>query len=501
MKFRTVMILAVIGVLAVLGGAMSYDRWMGGVSVEVARAKVGLVQEFVDEQAKTRLPRTYLITMPFEGRIQPITLEEGSPVKKGEVVARLVPEDLEIRVAEAAAAVERLDASIAENADTSIEETVLQQSLKFLDTIDRMVEAAQQQVKAAEAKMAFANKNLERFRTLAGRNAASAEDLNRAETSQVQAEVEHRQDILIWRATQSLQAAATLTPPLVRQYIARKALKGAVLSKERAEAQARLDQARLNLERGTMTSPIDGVILRRESVSERLLSAGSVLLEIGTLRDLEVEADVLSQRAVRVEEGQLVEINGPALGPVVAFGTIRRIFPAGFTKVSSLGVEQQRVKVVIAFDSESLNRLRTKNGIGVGYQVRVRIITAENAKALWIPRSAAFRSVTGDWRVFVVRSGFARLQPIEIGLINDEQVEITRGLQTGDLVIPAPEPDLTDGARVRPIASPSTNGGSPPPTERDLAPSTRPMNRLRAGPHSSPRPVGHVRRTAWRCPG
>jgi HlyD family secretion protein len=453
MKPRTYGILAIAALAAVAVAAFGYDRLSGGVEVVVAEAEVGPVAEYVDEQAKTRLPKTYLIAMPYEGRIQPITLEEGEEVREGQVVAQVVPEDLAIRVLEARAAVERLDASIRENADTSMEETSLQQSLKFLESMDQTVKAAAQQVKAAEAKLTFANKEIARFRVLAGREAASTQDLNRAERDQVQAEVEYRQSQLVDRSVRALHAATALLPPLVRQYIDRKALKGAVLAKEKAEAEARLEQALLDQKRGTMVSPVDGVVLAREVESERLLSPGAELLEIGRISDLEVEAEVLTQEAVRVAAGQPVEILGAAAGPVEARGVVRKTLPAGFTKVSSLGVEQQRVIVLIAFDSESMTRLRMENRVGVGYRLRVRIITDERPSTLRIPRAAAFRGVDGGWRAFVVRGGRARLQPIEIGLENDEWIEVRRGLSTGDRVIPAPEADLADGTKVRAVGT------------------------------------------------
>lgn len=449
MKSRTWIVLIVAGLALAVAAWLGAERLSGGLPVETARAEVGPVREYVEEQAKTRLPRTYLISMPYEGRIRPIELEEGDEVAEGQEVARIVPEDLAIRVAEATAAVERLEASIRENADARIEETALQQSLKLLESMDQTVEAAEQQVTAARARLEYANKELARNRALLNR-ATSEKELNQAERDKVQAEVEYRQSQLIWRSVQALHAAAALTPPLIKQYIDRKDLRGAVLEKERAEAVARLEQARLNQRRGAMTSPVSGVVLRREVESERLLSAGSVLLEIGRLDDLEVEAEVLSQDAVRIAPGQVVEILGAAVGPSDARGSVRRTSPAGFTKVSSLGVEQQRVRVVVAFDSETLTRLRTQGRLGVGYRLRVRIITAESPDALRIPRSAAFRGVDGAWRTFVVRDGRARLQTIAIGLSNEEWAEVTSGLAEGDRVILAPEADLTDGALVRP---------------------------------------------------
>jgi HlyD family secretion protein len=447
MRPRTWTLLITVLLALVALAAVAFEHLRGGVPVEVAEARIGAVREYVEEQAQTRLPRTYVITMPYQGRIQAIELEEGESVEKGQVVARVVPEDLALRVAEAQAAVDRLDASIRENADTSVEQTGLQQSLKFLESMDQTVAAALQQVTAGEARKTYANREFARVRALVGRDAASAQDLNRVERDQIEAEVALRQAQLLWRSTQAIHAAMALMPPLVRQYIDRKALKGDVLAQERAEAAARLEAARLDQKRGTMLSPIDGVVLRREVESEGVLSAGSTLLELGRLADLEIEAEVLTQDAVRIAEGQPVEILGPTVDSIDARGTVRKTFPAAFTKLSSLGVEQQRVKVLVSLDSESLIRMLNQRRVGVGYRVRVRIVTAEASKVVRIPRSAAFRAADGSWRTFAVEQGRARLRPITIGLSNDDWVEVRDGLSPGALVIPAPEADLADGAR------------------------------------------------------
>ena len=457
MRVRTVAVVAATLVVAWVARGM----FTGGVPVDVVAVGHGPIREYVDEEGKTRLPRTYLITMPFEGRILPIELEEGDRVAKGQVVARVVPEDLSASAAEAEAAVARLVASIRESADTSVERTALAQSLSFLASMDRTVEAAKEQVKAGQAKREFAGRVLDRVRALHERHAASAEDLNRAEVDQVQANVEYQQDILIARAVESLRAATALLPTAVEQYIARKGLRVPVLEQEKAEAEARLAQVRLRQRRGTMISPVDGVVLRREVIDERHLAAGTTLLEIGQLDELEVEADVLSQEAVRIAPGQAVDISGPAIGAPAARGIVRRIEPAGFTKVSSLGVEQQRVTIIVAFKSSDLVRLRAADRLGVGYRVQVRITTASKSDAVIVPRSVLFRGPAGDWRVYVVQEGRARVHTVRVGLRNDGWAEIVRGLAKGDHVIPAPEADLVDGIRVRPIAASPPNPDEP----------------------------------------
>jgi HlyD family secretion protein len=453
MNLRTILVLLAVFVVLAAAGA-GYRLVTGGTPVDAVPATRGPIREYVDEEGKTRLPRTHLITMPFEGRIAPIELEAGDRVKEGQVVARVVPEDIAVELAEAEATVARLEASIRENADTQVEHTVLQQSKEYVDSMGRTVEAGRERVKAGQAKRTFTERELKRTLSLHERNAATPQELNRAEFESVQAEVEYQQDVLIARALESLMAATALLPTAVQQYISRKELRVPVLKQEKAEADAKLRHVQLRERRSTMASPVTGVVLRREVTSERQLAAGALLLEIGRLEELEVDAQVLSQEATRVVPGQLVDLYGSAVGTAVARGTVRRVEPAGFTKVSSLGVEQQRVNVVIAlFPSDSM-RLRNEGRLGVGYRVQVRITTSENPSALVVPRSALVRGPAGGWRVHVVRDGRARIQVVQVGLMNDERAEILSGLRDGELVIPVPESDLTDGARVRPVVAP-----------------------------------------------
>jgi HlyD family secretion protein len=439
-------VVVIIGAFVFAGGAMN-----GGLPVEVAVAERGPIREFVDERGKTRLPQAYNLTMPFDGRISPIEFMEGAPVYKGQVVAQIVPSDLDLSVEAASASVDRLKASIKENDDVSVETTELHQSRSFAESMDRTVEAAKAQVESGKAKLDYSNSNLERIRKMFQTKTATQDEMERAQLNQVQANVEYQQSVLIERATEAIQAATALLPTAVQQYMDRKGLTHDVLKMQLAEAEVRLKQAERDRLRGEIRSPIEGVVLERAISDERQLTSGTPLLKIGRLEDLEVEADILSQDVVNVKEQDPVEISGPAIGHKPAHGIVKRIYPAGFTKISSLGVEQQRVRVVISINKEDLDRLRKNRDLGVDYRVRVRVITADKNDALIVPRSSLFRGGDGRWQLFVVRDGRARLQAVDTGLMNDETVEIASGVQPNDMVVLAPETSLRDGVRVKPI--------------------------------------------------
>jgi len=444
---RNVWVIAIV-VVVILVAAWGVAGWFSAdVVVDVAPARTGPIRTFIDEQAKTRLPKTWLITMPYSGRIEAVTLAEGDTVREGQLVARIVPVDLEHTLQEAQAVVDRLDASIAENAYSEVEKTALKQALEFVKSMNDTVEMARERVKAGQARADYAEKNLGRVRELVASRTVPQDELDRAYLDHVQASVNLAQDRLVLSATESMAAATNLLPTMISQYIQGKSYTEAVLKKQRAEADVRLRKVQEDHRRGQMISPINGVVLRRHVSNERFLPAGKLLAEIGRLEDLEVEAEVLTLEVVDIAEGDPVEIYGPAIGPKPARGYVHTVYPAGFTKVSSLGVEQQRVMVIVRFAEGELARL-LKRGLGVGFRVRVRIFTAEKAETLVVPRAALFRGDDGTWQVFAVRDGRARRQQVEVGLMSDQQAEILGGLKAGELVVLAPESSLEDGMRV-----------------------------------------------------
>jgi HlyD family secretion protein len=392
--------------------------------------------------------------------VERIELDAGAKVHKGDVVARLVQSDLANELAEAKAAVERLDASIRENSDVNVEMGAYNQALKFVESMVSTVAAAESRKDSGKGRLDFAVKNFNRVKQLydTRSGAVTQEQMDRAEMEKIQADADYRQDALVAESIKAIEAATGLMPRMVSDYIARKDLSGAVLEKQKLEAEARLRQAQIRQERGTLKSPIDGVILERREYNEQHQPAGAVLLRIGDLERLEVEADVLSQEAVYIRPGQVVEIYGSSISRALGDrdpeesvrGTVDRVYPAGFTKLSSLGVEQQRVKVVIKFSDGVLFSLLEK-GIGVDYRVRVRIVTSEKDQALVVPRSAIFRGADGGWQAFMIRGGRARLQPVEVGLMNDDRVEIKKGMEAEETVVLAPESNLADGAAVSPV--------------------------------------------------
>jgi len=424
-----------------------------GKPVQVAAAARGTIRQFIDERGKTRLPREYRITTPQSGWVEEVTLAEGTQVKKGRVVAQMSVGDLADTVAESRAAVERLEAAIQENDDIRVESNLALQAKQFVESMASTVDAAQAQVDSSLKRSPYAETNLGRVRNLLGSGARTEDDLDKANLAYWEGQLGYRQNQLVWESLKSIQAATALLPKMVADYTSHKTLTRAVLEKQKAEAEARLRRAETLRTRGAMRSPVDGVILKRYLQNAQEVAAGTPLLTIGDLSQLEIEADILSQDVVDVAERDAVEIYGPAVGTEAGAGLpgiVSKIYPAGFTKTSSLGVEQQRVRVIIEFSPKTRARVR-ELGVGVDYRVRVRIFTDRHENALIVPRSALFRAPTGDWQVFVIRNGRAELQTVQLGLVNDWQAEIQKGVAKDEPVILAPDSALQPNDRVAPV--------------------------------------------------
>ena len=364
------------------------------VSVQTAEARSGTIRSYVEERARTTLPRVYRITMPFNGRVEPIILQEGSSVKKGDVVARL---------------------------DTDNLETELTQYNEVVEAFEKSVQSARVRVGASKTVEEYSKWVYEAVKTLYPDKLVSEQDVKESAKEALEDQATSMEDQLTYYAMNALDYAIKLLP---------------IYSKR-------------DLDRSTLSSPIDGLVLKRYVENEIVLAAGDPLLDIGDPEALEVTAEILTEEAGEISPGDQVEIFGAAVGVSSISGTVKRIFPEGFTKISSLGVEEQRVKVKIAVDPDDLGKLRESGrNFGVEYRVRVRIYTAEKKDAVIIPRTALFRGAGGEWKVFAVKEEKARLVKVKLGLSNDREAEVTEGISAGDTVILAPATTLAAGTGV-----------------------------------------------------
>lgn len=427
----------------------AYSEMHSGTPVHAVKVSEGQIRAWVDDRAMTTLPRVYKITMPQDGRIRPITLAAGQAVLKGQVVAEMDKADFQSALDLAEAEIREIQAQMTVNAYNKIEDTTLVESEKLISALNATGKASDELVKTNKAELKYSQWLVEMEAKLVQQRASSKEKLQRARRNYGQAESQVASARFMSKATWAIAAVVDLLPRYVHELLGRKRLEGGVLAQRLAGARAAREMAARSLDRATLKSPVNGIVLRRRVKNEAYLAAGTLLLEIGVMEDLRVTADILSQDVVSVRPENRVDVYGPSIGPTPISGTVKRVKPAGFTKVSSLGVDQQRVPVVISLDPHALKQWKQKGrDLGLAYRVRVRIYTRKKNDVLKVPRTALFRGGENRWQVFSIQNNRAVMVPVTLGIINDREAEITKGLKAGDPVVAAPPKSLKAGDRV-----------------------------------------------------
>jgi HlyD family secretion protein len=386
MKKRTRFI-TVLAVLLVIAGLVLAFR-PKAITVETAAVVRGRLQETVEEEGKTRMHDHFVLAAPVAGKLRRIEFHAGDSVKAGQVITLIDPLPIEPR-----------------------QTAVLQARLEAAQAGQREADAL---VGQAQAQNDQAGIDLERTRKLFDQEVTSKEALDRANS-------------LASSTARQLDAAKSRAKAAAYQVV---------------EAQAAL-LTQTSGQPGLpapLTSPVAGRILRLLELSERVVVAGTPIVEIGYTPRLEVVADFLTQDAVRISPGMAAIIDDWG-GDRPLPARVRMVEPGAFTKISALGVEEQRANVVLDF-------LETSDKLEDAYRVEVRVITWENADVLKVPSSAVFRS-QADWAVFKLEKGKARKASVQLGHRGTFEIEVLQGLAAGDIVITHPGADIKDGVRAK----------------------------------------------------
>ena len=413
----------------------------GARDVETLRPRRGLIRESFSEPAKTRLEKTFQVTLPVAGRIGRIDLEPGDKLTKGQPLAEYDLAPLRYAVEKARAAVAELEAGIIVKEDNRLEETALVHAEAAVEAASEALKASEAQVEAERARAERAAKELVRMRRLAAEQAVTQQKLEDVELDAETSLIELRRQEFYRAALAAMNTAIRLGPQFVRQYIARKSLEREVMVHQLAQARSVLAQAEHDLELASLLSPIHGVVLEKYEQGDATLPAGRDLLLLGDLSELQAEADVLTQDALRLAPGSAVILE-PAARRTPLDGKVLRIEPAGFTKLSSLGVEQQRVKVIVGLETAD-------SDLGVGFRLQARFITGSREDALIVPRYSVLQAPDGAFYVLKVTYGKITKQPVEIGLRSDLDLEILAGLSESDDMVAHADTTLDEGSRVR----------------------------------------------------
>jgi HlyD family secretion protein len=434
-KTRIAYFMSMFAVVWLLSGCES------GPKVEAVSPHRGEIKESFTEPAKTRLEKTYRITMPMSGRIGRIELEPGDRVTSGQQLMQFDLVPLKEAVAEARAAVAELEAKITVTDDDRIENTALIEMNATVDAAAEALNAADAQVKAEQARSDRAAKELGRMEKLAAERTIPQTALDDAQLEAETSLIELRKQEFYRAALNALFVAVKLGPRYVNEYLGREKLERNVTVHQLAQARSRLARAEHQLKLTDIRAPINGVVLEKYEQGDRTLPAGSDLLLLGNLDELEVIADVLTQDALRLSPDSRVRLQAASRIESIP-GVVKRIEPAGFTKLSSLGVEQQRVNVIVSFAGEHEN-------LGVGYRLMATFFTGSKDNALIVPRYSVLQAPDQSFYVLKIVNGKIHEQLVELGLRSDLELEVTDGLSEKDVIVAKPDATMKEGMKVK----------------------------------------------------
>lgn len=385
-----------IGTAMAVTALLVWGFWPDPVQVEAGAVERQRLAVTIEEEGRTRVLDRYVISAPVDGVACRVQMEVGDPVTKGEVLLNISPLRSQVLDPRSRA---RAEAAVA--------------------AAEAALRAAEQQSVAARAAADLAVSELARLEPLVEQGVVTREAFDRAQTAA--------------KSTAAARQSAVFQVDVARfELEAARALLASGAGAEDGSG-----------ERVPVRSPVDGQVLALAHECEGPVRTGEALLEVGNPNALEVVVELLSSDAVRIEPGMRVEFDRWG-GPGLLEGRVRTVEPAGFTKVSALGVEEQRVRVIADFTSpaEAWRRL------GDGYRVEARFVLWQQDGVLQVPASSLFRHGEG-WAVFVIESGRARLRAVSIGQRTALAGEVLQGLREGERVVVYPSDAVADGVRVR----------------------------------------------------
>lgn len=388
-------------VLAVIAAGLAWAFWPRPVQVETATIARTTLDVQVQAEGQARIRDVYTVSAPIAGYLERVELHPGDPVDQDStVLARIRPMPpslLDLRARRVAEAVR--------------------------DAAAAAVDLAQAQVTQAEAELKFRTEEMTRAETLRAHEAISARAYDEARLAQTaaQAALDSARATLLVRQREEQSAAAALI------------VGGG--SEPAADACCT-----------DLLAPVSGQVLRVRTESEQVVAAGTPILDIGNPLQLEVEADFLSADAVRIAAGADAVIDGwggPALPAHVTL-----VEPSASTRVSALGIEEQRVTVRLALDGDPAGYA----ALGDGYRVIARVTVWRGTDVVAVPVAALFR-LGEDWAVLRISDGRAQSVRLDLGERTDRMAEVLSGLAPGEQVILHPSDQIADGTAVTPLAA------------------------------------------------
>ena len=396
-KTRRIIFWLIIFVLIVAGLIFAFRPQP--ILVDLVKVEHGPMMVTVDEEGETRVKDIYVLSGPVTGHMLRIDAEVGDDVVAAEtLIAQIKPTDPEF-----------LDIRSEEEARAAIK------------TAEASLTLAKAQLVEAQSEFDFAVTELERANKLIQQQVIPERELDNAKRDykSKRAKVNTAKAALRARQYELAQARAHLVSP-------------ADIQTDEQDCQC-----------VTILSPITGKILQVLHESEGVVSMGTALVEIGDPKNLEIVVDFLSSDAVRIQPGQRVIIEEWG-GNSALHGTVRKIEPFGFTKTSALGIDEQRVNVII----DLTDPIEKWQRLAHGYQIEARVVLWETDNVLKVPLTSLFRE-NDNWAVFIEKENHAKLKYITIGHRNGFEAEVLEGLSKGSQIISHPSNQIFDGIRIK----------------------------------------------------
>lgn len=385
------------GAVVLVGAAIVFARQPKPLVVDTSTVTRTRLETTVEADGKTRVRERYLVVAPVAGRVERIPFVEGAPVRAGQVVARLTPLPLDSQA--------------------------LMQAQARVDAAAALALEAAGHVRIAEASLDQQRRELSRAQRLVDVGGVAPRVVEEAQLATLQAEHDAR-------AARQRAAAAEADVRQARSvFVGQHGYRPAAI---------------------LVRAPAAGRVLHVPERSERIVAAGAVLIEVGDPASLEIVVDVLSSEGATIHSGDRVRLGAwgtqtTSEHDATAWGTVREVEPAAFTKISALGVEEQRVNVIVNPDGMPAD-------VGDGFRVEASIIVWSSSDTPVVPRSALLQANggrTGEWLAFVVRSGRAERRSVRIGHLGGTAAEVLGGIAPGDVVVIFPSDQVLPGVRVK----------------------------------------------------
>jgi len=396
--------------IIIAAAAYMYMTKTSAVDVELTEVKRGDIDEYIEEKAIVELENKADIYAQQSGVVALSSADVGDEVKAGDVLLKIQDEELRLQI--------RTMELQKQSIEAQLEEARKGLSQWDLQTLEANVKTAQIAYNEAERVLGNNKKLYE-----AGGISKDIYESSVAALASAEANLEV--------AKAALAAAQEgLSPNVEKQFLT-----------QMDELQIQINHLKSKQKDYIIKSPMDGIVLVAEAPEGSVVPMGTLVFQIGSYDEMYLSSDILVDDIANIKEGSEVFISNEDLGINNVRGTVRKIYPQAFSKMSDLGIEQKRIKIEISIDEE-IDELRP------GYDMDIKIITASSRDTLLIEDKAVFEQGDNSY-VFVNDNGTAKLRQIEKGLESDDMIEVTKGLQEGEKVILSPDENIEEGKEIR----------------------------------------------------